>query len=231
MFFDIHVGKEDEEKRISIRIDPTKKIIDSISGIISYWDIEDQIILLYEGDEINLNQKWSKTNIGEGDLILIKDKKRNKNLPKDIWSSRIRNEIKQLITDDIEIIEKQFNEKSFSCKFKMIDTPGPVNIGSKIALSFNHEVHMKIPRSYPYTSPKLKWESEIFHPNIKPPKKGGGLWIEYLENWHFSNSIKKLVQEIKNLLMNPDLERRWKIRECVEAFDKYISSGFPNSKN
>jgi len=95
MFFDIHVGKEDEEKRISIRIDPTKKIIDSISGIISYWDIEDQIILLYEGDEINLNQKWSNTNIGEGDLILIKEKKVNKILPKDIWSSRVKNEIKR----------------------------------------------------------------------------------------------------------------------------------------
>ncbi|MGM0406225.1 MAG: ubiquitin-conjugating enzyme E2 [Thermoplasmatota archaeon] len=231
MPFDINIGKEEEVKNISIRIDPTEKIIDSVSGIISYWDIENDIILYYKDTKLNLNQKWSETNIEEGDLVLIKNKKSNKILPRDIWSSRIENEIEKLRDNNIEIIEVNFSKKTFSCKLKMIDTPGPINIGSKIALSFDHVIHIDVPRSYPYEKPRLEWRSEIFHPNIKPPEKGGRIWIEYLENWHFSKSLITLIQEIKNLLLNPDIKRRWKIRQCIEAYDVYISSGFPDSKN
>ncbi len=231
MSFDIEIGKQGEGSRISIRIDPTEKIIESISGIISYWDIEEEIKILYNGSELCLDQKWSRTDIKEGDFVLIERKNKDIRLPKQIWESRLKNEMDIIKENDVEVIEEHFDDESFSCTFKVINTPGPVKIGSNIALSFQHIFELKIPRSYPYFRPKIRWETDIFHPNIKLPKKGGEIKIDYIENWSFSCNLKRLVEEIKNLLLNPDIERVWESRNCKEAADKYLSLGYPKPKS
>lgn len=231
MSFDIDIGKEGGEKRLTIRIDPSKKIIESISGIISYWDIEEDIVLLHEGTELNIEQKWANTDIKKGDFVLIKRQKSNKCLPKDIWLARIENEVESFKEIGIEVIEKEFTENSILLKLKLNDIPGPVKIGSNIALSFNHVIELNITRNYPYSSPILRWKSDIFHPNIKLPTKGGGVSMKYLENWSFSSNINTLIKEIVNLLLEPDIERKWDTRNCTHASEKYLSSEFPSTKN
>lgn len=231
MSFDIDIGKEGREKRLTIRIDPTKKIIESISGIISYWDIEEDIVLLHEGTELNIERKWANTDIKKGDFVLIKRQGNNKCLPKDIWLSRIENEVESFKEKGIEVIERKLTENSILLKLKLNDIPGPVKIGSNIALSFNHVIELNITRNYPYSSPILRWKSDIFHPNIKLPTKGGGVSMKYLENWSFSSNINTLIKEIVNLLLEPDIERKWDTRNCTQASEKYLSSGFPSTKN
>ncbi|MFO7792688.1 MAG: ubiquitin-conjugating enzyme E2 [Candidatus Saliniplasma sp.] len=230
MPFEIDIGDIDEGRRITIRVDPTEKIVESISGIISYWDIEGDITIYKEGKEINVNQKWADSIIEDGDFVSIKSKIYDRTLPNDLWLSRVENELDHLLEEDVNVIQKNNMDTYMEIKLRLNNTPGPINIGSNIALSFDHIIQLKIPRSYPYSSPIIKWKDDIFHPNIQSPKNGGFVKMTYLENWSFSSDLKSLVNEIKKLLVKPEIDKSWETRECNEALEYYLSSGFPEPK-
>lgn len=227
MTFEIDIGMEDEKKLITLRVDPDEKIIESVSGIISYWDIQGEIKLFKEGEELNVNQKWIDSIVDKKDNIVVKSKSDSKRLPKDIWTLRIENEIVSLGNTTVNIINKNNSDSNVEIDLRLYDTPGPIKIGSNIALSFDHHLLLKIPRSYPFSCPTLKWKDDIFHPNIRSSKEGGKVRMKYLENWTFSSDLRTLIQEIKKLLLKPEIDKNWDTRRCNEALECYLNAEFP----
>ncbi len=230
MPLEIDIGYEEEGRKVTIKVDPNKKIKDSISDLLSYWGFEDNIILSMDGKKLNPNQRWIDVGTEEGDLISVKPKKNQNYLPEQIWRSRIENEIISLPKRYIEISNEIIGEEEIEVKMLLTGTPGPIKIGSQIALAYEHSILLKISRSYPYTRPVLKWKDDIFHPNILPRDEGGSIKIKYLNNWCFSDNIKSLIENIRSVLMNPEIENVWDSKICNDALEHYLSKGFPKPR-
>ncbi len=85
-------------------------------------------------------------------------------LPKDILIKRIKNELKEC--------ERSFRHKfkyskkidlPFEIIVKLIDAPGPIWKDGKLETKYEHELKIIITDSYPYQTPIVRWQSEIFN--------------------------------------------------------------------
>lgn len=61
---------------------------------------------------------------------------------------------------------------------------------------------IKIPKDYPFSSPKCYFKTKIFHPNISA--YNGDICISTLSTWNPSLSISNLLMSILVLLYNPN---------------------------
>jgi ubiquitin-protein ligase len=63
-------------------------------------------------------------------------------------------------------------------------------------------VKITIPQNYPFDSPKVLFETVIYHPNIN--RKGEACLGMLGSGWNPSYSIDKILENIVNLLINPN---------------------------
>jgi ubiquitin-protein ligase len=66
-----------------------------------------------------------------------------------------------------------------------------------------YELILKIPYNYPVKAPKVRFKTEIFHPNIY---KNGDICIDILQDqWSEVMSIEKILISIRSLLNEPNV--------------------------
>jgi ubiquitin-protein ligase len=66
-----------------------------------------------------------------------------------------------------------------------------------------YELILKIPANYPVKPPKVRFKTEIFHPNIY---KNGDICIDILQDqWSEVMSIEKILISIRSLLNEPNV--------------------------
>ena len=86
-------------------------------------------------------------------------------LPKDILLKRIRNELKECERNFRHkfIYDKKINKIPFEINVKLVDCPGPIWKDGKVETKYEHELKIIITDSYPYQTPIVRWQSEIFN--------------------------------------------------------------------
>lgn len=66
-----------------------------------------------------------------------------------------------------------------------------------------YQLNLSIPYNYPVKAPKVRFQTEIFHPNIY---KNGDICIDILQNqWSEVLSIEKILISIRSLLNEPNI--------------------------
>lgn len=128
-------------------------------------------------------------------------------LPLDILKMRVKNEVKMCIENlnhKIEVEDPEFKELPFRIYVTFINTPGPVLMDNKVTHVYTHKMMIKITKDYPYQKPIVKWETDIFHPNIVPPSRGGWVCTKLLDDWTFSSNLASFINGIESLLANPN---------------------------
>ena len=100
---------------------------------------------------------------------------------------------------------------------KMSKVPGPVWSGEKVSTTYNHEFMVTITDNYPYEKPIVRWRTDIFHPNIMPPKEDGHVCTKLLDTWNFSSNLLAFINGIESLLAEPNPGNPWGSKTCMEA--------------
>jgi ubiquitin-protein ligase len=65
------------------------------------------------------------------------------------------------------------------------------------SISSRHELEIYLHKDYPRRPPALKWLTDIFHPNILPPQKNGGVCIG---SWTAAETLDCLCLRIGEML-------------------------------
>ena len=65
------------------------------------------------------------------------------------------------------------------------------------SISTFHRLNIYLHRDYPRRPPRLIWLSDIFHPNILPPERNGGICIG---SWSPAESLDRLVIRIGEMV-------------------------------
>ncbi len=141
-------------------------------------------------------------------------------LPKDILNKRVSQEIalaKRKLLHIIAIEEGVIEDFPVSLMVTLIDVAGPVWRGEELSHKKTHQFEITITESYPYEKPIVKWNSEIFHPNIKLPEDGGDVCTRLLDGWGFHSNILAFIKGVESLLTNPNPRSPWGTDSCTSA--------------
>ncbi len=150
-------------------------------------------------------------------------------LPLDILRKRLTNEI-QLCEDqlphEIEVIDPEFKEFPTTIFVSFKSIPGPVRSGNKVTHLYNHKMRIDITKDYPYQKPIVRWQTEIFHPNIVPPSRGGWVCIKLLDDWSFSSNLLTFLNGIESLLVNPNPMSPYRDETTLEAARYFMKNPY-----
>ncbi len=72
-----------------------------------------------------------------------------------------------------------------------------INGNTSPSYSNRHELEIYLHKEYPRKPPLLKWLTSIFHPNILPPQKNGGVCIGW---WTPAETLDQLCLRIGEML-------------------------------
>ncbi len=61
-----------------------------------------------------------------------------------------------------------------------------------------------IGEDYPYERPKVRWNTEVFHPNIMPHSEGGSVCVAELDHWTFDSNLKEFIETLIDLVDHPN---------------------------
>jgi ubiquitin-protein ligase len=150
-------------------------------------------------------------------------------LPLDILRKRLTNEIalcKEHLPHEIEVEDPEFAEFPTTINVTFKNIPGPVFNGEKVAHQYNHKMRVDISKDYPYQKPTVQWQTDIFHPNIVPPKRGGWVCIKLLDNWSFSSNLLIFLNGIESLLLNPNPKSPYRDETTLEAARYFLKNPY-----
>jgi ubiquitin-protein ligase len=107
---------------------------------------------------------------------------------------RLNKELSSVAGDDtlqfIELINDNITHQRWSIGVEFEDGIIKVNIT------------VTVPSDYPFKSPNVLTEKAVFHPNILDCK----MCLNTINNWHPKTTIKEILTEVKQLLINPNLD-------------------------
>jgi ubiquitin-protein ligase len=150
-------------------------------------------------------------------------------LPLDILRKRLTNEIelcKSHLPHEIEVIDPEFKDFPTSVMVTFKNIPGPMLSGDRVVHNFTHKMRVDISKEYPYQKPVVRWETEIFHPNIVPPRRGGWVCIKLLDNWSFSSNLLMFLNGIESLLVNPNPRSPYRDETTLEAARYFLKKPY-----
>jgi ubiquitin-protein ligase len=141
-------------------------------------------------------------------------------LPLNILRKRLTNEIalcREELPHEIEVEDPEFKEFPTTIYVTFKNIPGPVWSGNKVSNVFTHRMRVDIPHDYPYQKPTVRWQTDIFHPNIVPPKRGGWVCIKLLDDWSFASNLLTFLNGVESLLLNPNPRSPYQDETTIEA--------------
>lgn len=90
--------------------------------------------------------------------------------------------------------------------------------------SDRHSFQLIISADYPYERPKVKWTSEIFHPNIMSPSEGGLVCVKAIDHWDFDSDLSSFLTELTELIKNPNPHNPLNSETCNAAAEWFLSN-------
>ena len=150
-------------------------------------------------------------------------------LPLDILRKRLANEIrycKEHLHHDIELADPEFKEFPTTIYITFKNIPGPVRKGGKVTHLHTHRMRMDITKEYPYQKPVVRWQTDIFHPNIVPPSRGGWVCTKLLDDWSFSSNLLAFLNGIESLLVNPNPRSPYSDETTLEAARYFLKNPY-----
>ena len=127
-----------------------------------------------------------------------------------------------MFTHDIEVENPEFSEFPITVLVTLKDIPGPLLKDNKIVHNYTHRFRIDISKEYPYQKPTVRFLTDIFHPNIVPPERGGWVCIKLLDNWNLSSTLAVLLNGIENLLTNPNPQCPYKDETTIKAAKYFL---------
>lgn len=150
-------------------------------------------------------------------------------LPLDILRKRLKNEIslcREQLPHEIEVVDPEFTEFPTTIFVTFKNIPGPVWSGEKVSHTYTHKMRVDISKDYPYQKPTVRWETDIFHPNIVPPSRGGWVCIKLLDDWSFSSNLLTFLNGIESLLVNPNPKSPYSDETTLEAARYFLKKSY-----
>ncbi len=150
-------------------------------------------------------------------------------LPLDILRKRLTNELelcKSELPHEIEVEDPEFKEFPTTIYVTFKNIPGPVWSGTKVTHLYNHKMRIDITTDYPYQKPIVRWQTDIFHPNIVPPIRGGWVCIKLLDNWSFTSNLLTFLNGIESLLVNPNPRSPYRDETTLEAARYFLKNPY-----
>ena len=150
-------------------------------------------------------------------------------LPLDILRKRLSNELelcKNELPHEIEVEDPEFKEFPTTIYVTFRNIPGPVWSGTKVTHLYNHRMRIDITEDYPYQKPIVRWQTDIFHPNIVPPSRGGWVCIKLLDTWSFTSNLLTFLNGIESLLVNPNPRSPYRDETTLEAARYFLKNPY-----
>lgn len=195
----ISVVREETGDRVRVSVAPSDRVSRTLGDVMAYWGLQGPHVLELDDKELSTHLEWSTITMDGEDEITLKAKDTLRTLPEELWKKRVHNEVESLRKRGFKV-STDTSDNAFRMNLELRDVPGPVLIGDVLATSFNHSLSLTIPRSYPYSPPRIQWKSGICHPDITPPDKGGDVSCRYLSDWVFSNTLPGLMEHLVEML-------------------------------
>jgi ubiquitin-protein ligase len=142
---------------------------------------------------------------------------------------RLRREIQECGNDptrEIRVKDPGFSEFPVTMIVTIKNVPGPISREKKIASRYDHRMRIDISEEYPYQKPTVRFLSDIFHPNIAPPERGGWVCIKLLDNWSLSSNLAGLLKGIETLLMNPNPRSPYRDEITLKAARYFLKNPY-----
>ncbi len=86
----------------------------------------------------------------------------------------------------------------------------------------HHEFDLVLGEDFPYERPRVRWTSEIFHPNILAPSEGGGVCVADRDHWDFDSSLSDFIAAITDLVKNPNPYNPLVSETCTAAAEWFL---------
>ena len=153
-------------------------------------------------------------------------------LPVDLLRTRLIHELKicgRKLKHVLAVEDPTLSMFPVKIMVTLIDTPGPIIKNDRISHKFTHQFTMEITEAYPYQKPIVKWESQIFHPNLKLPEDGGEVCTKLLTDWGFNSNLQLFIRGIESLLANPNPKSPWGTDSCTRAAEYFNKYGYDPS--
>jgi ubiquitin-protein ligase len=154
-------------------------------------------------------------------------------LPKAMLKTRLINEIqlcKTTLIHEIKVRDPEFSKYPATVLVTMKNVPGPKMNSNRLGHNYTHRIRIDIPEEYPYQKPTVRFLTDIFHPNIVPPHRGGWVCIKTLDEWDFSSNLKDLIQGIESLLTNPNPFSPYRDETTIEAARYFLKNPYKPPK-
>lgn len=150
-------------------------------------------------------------------------------LPKEILRKRLMQEIKMCkrkLTHGIKVDDPELKEFPITVEVKINKVPGPVVRNNRVTHKWDHRFTMRISEDYPYEKPVVRWQTEIFHPNIMMPADGGYVCTRLLDTWDFQSNLLSFIQAVESLLSNPNPRSPYGSESCMDAAHYFIDHNY-----
>lgn len=150
-------------------------------------------------------------------------------LPREILIQRIKNEVticKKNLDYPVKVKDKEIKLFPIIIQIQMDGCPGPLIINDRITHIYRHKLSIIINEKYPYVRPMIKWESDIFHPNIMPGHEGGEVCSKLVDTWSFNSDLLSLIKGLESLLVNPNPKNPWGTDTCTRAAEYFNKNNY-----
>lgn len=94
-----------------------------------------------------------------------------------------------------------------------------------------HDFNLILGDDFPYERPRVRWISEIFHPNIMSPSEGGLVCVMGVDHWDFSTGLDTFIHDLTDLINNPNPDNPLRSETCsaaAEWFQNQVQSNEPD---
>jgi ubiquitin-protein ligase len=145
-------------------------------------------------------------------------------LPQDLLKSRVKNELEmciRMLKHHITVSDRTYSKFPMEVNITLIKTAGPIMRDGKILHKFTHKLKIFITENYPYEKPIVRWQSEIFHPNVMMPDDGGYVCTKLLDDWSFSSNLMSFVKGLESLLIHPNPQNPYGSDSCTKAAEYF----------
>ncbi len=150
-------------------------------------------------------------------------------LPADVLRKRVRNELEMCerkLPHQIAVSDPSVSAFPFEVMVTLVKTPGPVWIGGELSHRYNHRFLMIITEDYPYDKPIVRWQTDIFHPNIMLRDDGGYVCTRLLDDWSFSSNLLAFIKGLESLLITPNPANPYGSDSCTRAAEYFNKNAY-----